>query len=189
MVGGTGDDVYHVDSSSDVVTEYADEGTDTVRVKKSSYTLPANVENADLRYYSGSIAVTGNSAGNVFIMGTGAQSVNGSSGVDTLQCDSLFQMCVSKADWYRAKELSVTNARKIQQIVSHTPRSRGMKGHDHVLPDRFLKLHFDDPVYRVEEVKTREQECSRERYTDRREDCPQRLACQVSNDDPVCRRD
>lgn len=83
MVGGTGDDVYHVDTSSDVVTEYAGEGTDTVKVRKSSYTLPANVENADLRYYSGAISVTGNSAGNVFIMGTGAQSVNGSTGVDT----------------------------------------------------------------------------------------------------------
>jgi Ca2+-binding RTX toxin-like protein len=75
--------VYHVDTSSDVVTEYAGEGTDTVKVRKSSYTLPANVENADLRYYSGSISVTGNSAGNVFIMGTGAQSVSGSTGVDT----------------------------------------------------------------------------------------------------------
>src|SRR5687768_11295816 len=84
MIGGAGDDVYHVDTSSDVVTEYADEGIDTVKVRKSSYTLPANVENADLRYYSGSISVTGNSAGNVFIMGTGAQSVNGSSNIDTV---------------------------------------------------------------------------------------------------------
>ncbi|HEU0098611.1 MAG TPA: calcium-binding protein [Allosphingosinicella sp.] len=83
MVGGTGDDVYNVDSASDVVTEYADEGIDTVKVRKSSYTLPANVENADLRYYSGSISVTGNSAGNVFIMGVGAQSIFGSSGNDT----------------------------------------------------------------------------------------------------------
>jgi len=84
MIGGTGDDVYNVDTASDVVTEYANEGVDTVKVRKSSYTLPANVENADLRYYSGSISVTGNSAGNVFIMGTGVQSVSGSSGNDTV---------------------------------------------------------------------------------------------------------
>jgi len=84
MIGGTGDDVYNVDTASDVVTEYSNEGTDTVKVRKSSYTLPANVENADLRYYSGSISVTGNSAGNVFIMGTGVQSVIGSSGSDTV---------------------------------------------------------------------------------------------------------
>ncbi|HEX8238151.1 MAG TPA: hypothetical protein VF574_00240 [Allosphingosinicella sp.] len=84
MIGGTGDDVYNVDTAGDVVTEYAGEGIDTVKVRKSSYTLPANVENADLRYFSGSISVTGNSAGNVFIMGTGAQSVSGSSGNDTV---------------------------------------------------------------------------------------------------------
>jgi Ca2+-binding RTX toxin-like protein len=84
MIGGTGDDVYNVDSAYDVVTEYANEGTDTVKVRKSSYTLPANVENADLRFHSGSISVTGNSANNVFIMGVGAQSVLGGSGSDTL---------------------------------------------------------------------------------------------------------
>jgi Ca2+-binding RTX toxin-like protein len=84
MIGGTGDDIYHVDSASDVVTEYANEGIDTVKVRKSSYTLLANFENADLRYYSGSISVTGNSANNVFIMGTGSQSVFGGIGVDTV---------------------------------------------------------------------------------------------------------
>ncbi|MGZ8286081.1 MAG: calcium-binding protein [Allosphingosinicella sp.] len=84
MIGGTGNDVYNVDSAGDTVTEYAGEGIDTVKVRKSSYTLPANVENADLRYYSGSISVTGNSAGNLFIMGTGAQSVIGSTGNDTV---------------------------------------------------------------------------------------------------------
>jgi Ca2+-binding RTX toxin-like protein len=84
MIGGTGDDVYNVDSAGDVVTEYANEGTDTVKVRKSSYTLPTNFENADLRFYSGSISVTGNSANNVFIMGTGAQSVMGGAGIDTM---------------------------------------------------------------------------------------------------------
>jgi Ca2+-binding RTX toxin-like protein len=84
MIGGTGDDVYNVDSSSDVVTEYANEGIDTVKVRKSSYTLLANFENADLRYFSGSISVTGNSAANLFTMGTGAQSVIGGAGIDTV---------------------------------------------------------------------------------------------------------
>ena len=84
MIGGAGNDVYNVDSASDIVTEYAGEGIDTVKVRRSSYTLPADVENADLRYYSGSISVTGNSANNVFIMGTGAQSVIGGAGVDTV---------------------------------------------------------------------------------------------------------
>ncbi|HYW17466.1 MAG TPA: calcium-binding protein [Allosphingosinicella sp.] len=84
MIGGLGDDVYNVDSANDIITEYAAEGIDTVKVRKSSYTLGANLENADLRYYTGSISVTGNSAANVFIMGTGAQTVSGSTGVDTV---------------------------------------------------------------------------------------------------------
>jgi Ca2+-binding RTX toxin-like protein len=84
MIGGTGDDIYNVDSAGDVVTEYAGEGIDTVEVRKSSYTLPANVENADLRFHPGSISVTGNSANNVFVMGIGAQSVMGGSGNDTM---------------------------------------------------------------------------------------------------------
>ena len=84
MTGGVGNDVYNVDSAGDVIVEYAGEGIDTVKVRKSSYTLGANLENADLRYYSGSISVTGNSANNVFIMGFGDQAVMGGSGIDTV---------------------------------------------------------------------------------------------------------
>lgn len=84
MVGGNGDDVYHVGSSGDVLVEQSNEGTDTVRVRMSSYTLLANFENADLRFYSGSIFVTGNSDDNVFIMGVGEQAVVGGAGSDTV---------------------------------------------------------------------------------------------------------
>jgi Ca2+-binding RTX toxin-like protein len=83
MIGGAGNDVYNVDSSSDVVVEAANEGTDTVKVRKASYTLPANFENADLHYYSASISVTGNSDANVFLMGAGEQTVSGGAGNDT----------------------------------------------------------------------------------------------------------
>jgi Ca2+-binding RTX toxin-like protein len=99
MVGGTGDDVYNVDSTGDVVTEYANEGTDTVKVRRSSYTLPDNFENADLRYYSGSISVTGNSVNNVFIMGTGAQSVSGGAGFDTVSYAHTSAVSVDLLNW------------------------------------------------------------------------------------------
>jgi Ca2+-binding RTX toxin-like protein len=42
--GGAGNDTYQVDSAGDVVTEYADQGHDTV-IASVSYTLAANVEN------------------------------------------------------------------------------------------------------------------------------------------------
>jgi Ca2+-binding RTX toxin-like protein len=99
MIGGAGDDVYNVDSASDVVTEYANEGIDTVKVRKSSYTLLANFENADLRYYSGSVSVTGNSANNLFIMGTGAQSVAGGAGIDTVSYAYTAAVSVDLLTW------------------------------------------------------------------------------------------
>lgn len=99
MIGGTGDDVYHVDSATDVVTEYANEGIDTVKVRRSSYTLLANFENADLRYHSGSISVTGNSAANLFIMGTGAQSVTGGAGVDTVSYAHTSAVSIDLLTW------------------------------------------------------------------------------------------
>ena len=47
LIGGTGNDVYAVDNASDVVTENAAEGTDTV-VSSITYTISANVENLAL---------------------------------------------------------------------------------------------------------------------------------------------
>ncbi|HEX8379333.1 MAG TPA: calcium-binding protein [Allosphingosinicella sp.] len=99
MVGGTGDDIYHVDSSSDVVVEYANEGIDTVKIRKASYTLLANFENADLRFYSGSMSVTGNSANNLFLMGIGAQSVSGGAGIDTLSYAFTGQVSIDLWTW------------------------------------------------------------------------------------------
>ncbi|MDA8129849.1 MAG: hypothetical protein M0Z73_14285 [Betaproteobacteria bacterium] len=102
MIGGDGNDTFVVDSSGDVVTEYANEGTDTVQ-SLVSYTLSANVENLTL---TGTAAIngtgnalnntlTGNSAGNVLSGGAGddiyvvdaGDSVveNADEGIDTVQ--------------------------------------------------------------------------------------------------------
>ena len=48
MIGGAGNDTYIVDNAGDVVTESAGDGTDTVSVARSAYTLGANVENLTL---------------------------------------------------------------------------------------------------------------------------------------------
>jgi Ca2+-binding RTX toxin-like protein len=47
LIGGIGDDTYVVDSADDVITELANEGTDTVNASLT-YTLGSNVENLTL---------------------------------------------------------------------------------------------------------------------------------------------
>lgn len=100
LVGGTGNDTYIMDSASDMITELAGEGTDTV-IASISYSLldtdgtgtnGGNVENLTL---TGSSAInatgnalnnklTGNSAANTLIGHAGNDRLNGGSGSDTM---------------------------------------------------------------------------------------------------------
>ncbi|MFN4341574.1 MAG: calcium-binding protein [Azonexus sp.] len=82
MSGGRGDDEYFVDSASDIVTEKASEGTDTVR-SSVTLTLANNVENL-LLTGSSSINGTGNTLNNV-ITGNGVANIlSGGAGADTM---------------------------------------------------------------------------------------------------------
>ncbi|SDH82127.1 calcium-binding protein [Pseudomonas panipatensis] len=82
LYGGLGDDTYWIDSSGDIVSENANEGTDTINASVS-YTLGANVENLTLTGAS-AINGTGNELNNI-ITGNAADNVlNGLGGVDTL---------------------------------------------------------------------------------------------------------
>lgn len=82
MSGGLGNDTYYVDNSSDVVTENASAGTDTVYSYLGNYTLAANVENGRI-LNTGSANLTGNSLNNVLFAGPGNNVLNGSVGFDT----------------------------------------------------------------------------------------------------------
>jgi Ca2+-binding RTX toxin-like protein len=83
LIGGTGNDVYAVDNAGDVVTEAANEGTDTVKTS-INYTLGANVENVQL-YDAGGLTVHGNSLGNS-MQGdlTGGDNIYGEDGNDSI---------------------------------------------------------------------------------------------------------
>jgi Ca2+-binding RTX toxin-like protein len=83
MVGGAGDDTYIVDNASDVVTEAANGGNDTVKTSLASLTLAANVENL---VYTGTAAFagTGNALNNTITGGNGNDTLNGGAGADTL---------------------------------------------------------------------------------------------------------
>ena len=91
LLGGAGDDIYIVDNVGDVVTEYFNEGLDTVQ-SSVTHTLAADVENLSL---TGSAvingtgnaldnALTGNSAANTLTGGPGNDTLNGGGGADKL---------------------------------------------------------------------------------------------------------
>ena len=82
LIGGAGNDTYVVDNTGDVVTENANEGTDTVQASVT-YTLAANVENLTLTG-TGTINGTGNTLNNVIIGNSGNNILAGLAGADTL---------------------------------------------------------------------------------------------------------
>ena len=83
MVGGLGDDVYVVNVSTDVVTEAASAGNDTVQ-SGVTLTLGNNVENL---FLTGTSAIngTGNTLNNLVRGNTGVNTLNGGTGNDILE--------------------------------------------------------------------------------------------------------
>ena len=82
MAGGYGNDTYYIDNAGDRVTEFANQGDDTV-FSSISYTLTANVENLALTG-SGKINGTGNALSNNLFGNANANTLSGGDGDDTL---------------------------------------------------------------------------------------------------------
>jgi Ca2+-binding RTX toxin-like protein len=84
MIGGKGNDIYHSDST-DVITELANEGTDTIVGAKTniSYAVYAAIEN--LVYTGiGNVSLTGNGLSNVVVGGAGNNTILGGAGHDVV---------------------------------------------------------------------------------------------------------
>ncbi len=83
MFGGLGDDTYVVDSTGDVVSEAAAQGTDTVLTTRAGYTLGNNLENltfTDNGVHTG----IGNSLNNTLTGGGGNDVLDGRGGADRM---------------------------------------------------------------------------------------------------------
>jgi Ca2+-binding RTX toxin-like protein len=84
MRGGLGSDVYYVDDAGDLVIEDSNGGEwDWVIVSLDSYTLPANVEDADVWWDSGS-TIYGNALNNALMGWWGNDWLEGGAGNDFL---------------------------------------------------------------------------------------------------------
>lgn len=82
LAGGTGDDTYSVLARTNVITEFPDEGHDTV-LAPLSWTLAANLENLTL-LGNKKFSANGNNLDNTLIGNAAANILDGGTGADTL---------------------------------------------------------------------------------------------------------
>jgi Ca2+-binding RTX toxin-like protein len=86
LVGGLGDDTYVVDEAGEVITELADQGTDTVEASITYDLKNTELENVTLTGEA-NIDARGNGFGNVLIGNKGANILQGFAGNDLLEGD------------------------------------------------------------------------------------------------------
>ncbi|CBL45948.1 Hemolysin-type calcium-binding protein [gamma proteobacterium HdN1] len=116
LVGGIGNDTYVVDSLSDVVTESASQGIDTVN-SSITWVLGTNLENLTL-FGNGAIngtgntlnnIITGNDADNVLTGGRGSDVLIGRKGNDTYVVDDInYQIVEAEAEGTDVVQSSLT---------------------------------------------------------------------------------
>lgn len=83
MIGNAGNDTYYVRNNGDVVTEAANQGTDTVYSYLTSHTLSSNVENGRIMN-TGTTSLYGTNFANKLTGNTGTNYLRGYAGNDTI---------------------------------------------------------------------------------------------------------
>ena len=107
LVGGAGNDTYIVDTTTDVITESAASGTDTVQSSVTfSISALSNIENLTLTGSNaingtgntGNNVITGNSANNILTGGAGIDTLTGGLGVDRFGYKTLTDSLLGSAN-------------------------------------------------------------------------------------------
>jgi Ca2+-binding RTX toxin-like protein len=111
MAGGVGDDTYVIDRLTDVVTEAANEGIDTVQVKEgaATYTLGANLENVTV-LSAVAIKVSGNGGANRLTSGAGDDTLEGGDGNDIYVVNNTLDVVTETATAGAGVDTVITSA-------------------------------------------------------------------------------
>ncbi|MFN7285077.1 MAG: LamG-like jellyroll fold domain-containing protein, partial [Dolichospermum sp.] len=119
LIGGLGNDIYIVDSTTDTITELANEGTDTIQSSITYTIAAANVENLTL---TGTAAIngTGNGGNNVITGNTGNNTLDGGAGTDTLIGGSGNDIYIVDSTTDTITELASGGTDTIQSSVTYT---------------------------------------------------------------------
>ncbi len=145
MIGGAGNDTYHVDVSSDLITELAAGGSDDRMISTISNHLPDHVEHLTLAG-SRSIDASGNSldnhllgniAANVLDGGLGSDTLEGGLGNDTYYVDDINDVIIDShgvnnvyatLDWTLGEGLSDLTLLGMAQVATGNAGSNGITG-------------------------------------------------------------
>ncbi len=84
LVGGAGDDIYHIDNPGDSIIEHAHHGNDTARVSISYRLAEVDIENLVLVEGAGAVDGVGNAMNNTLTGNESNNTLDGGGGLDTL---------------------------------------------------------------------------------------------------------
>jgi Ca2+-binding RTX toxin-like protein len=118
LIGKAGNDTYLVDSTSDIITELAGEGTDTVK-SSITWTLGDNLENLTL-IGTAAINGTGNVLDNTLTGNTGNNILDGGTGNDTLVGRAGDDLYLVDSTTDRITELASAGTDTVQSSISWT---------------------------------------------------------------------
>ena len=150
MVGGMGNDAYFLDNISDVVTENANEGSDTVYTS-ANYRLLANVETLVLQGsaaqgYGNALAnaIYGTSGDNILDGDTGADTMFGGAGNDAYFLDNIGDSVIENANEGSDTIYASANYRLLANVETLVLQGSAAQGYGNALANAIVGTGGDN---------------------------------------------